>query len=99
MSLDFRKIYLPYCLLKHASGGYIVLNRNYKPIGFSTNEYLIYEDYPIEVKFLRLSKATAVKLSWNKSDNLNQIFLYHDGTIPTVSTENMKNYSFRFDTV
>ena len=47
MSLDFRKIYLPYCLLKHASGGYIVLNRNYKPIGFSTNEYLIYEDYPI----------------------------------------------------
>ena len=89
---DFRCIYLPYCLLKHDSGGYLILNRDYKPLGFSTTKHLTYEDYPIEAKFLRMSKTTAAKLSYEKSDNLDRIFLYNDGCIPTSSEQNMKQY-------
>ena len=92
MSREFRIVFFPYCLLKHDSGGYLVLNRDYKPLGFSTNKHLTYEDYPIEVKFLKISKKTAQKLSWKGSDSVEEIFLYHDGTIPTCSEENMKNY-------
>ena len=89
---DFRYIYLPYCLLKHESGGYLILNRDYKPLGFSTGKYLTYEDYPIEANFLRMSKATAVKLSYKKSDNSDEIFLYNDSCVPTSSEQNMKQY-------
>lgn len=92
MSRDFRRIFLPYCLLKHDSGGYVVLNRDYKPLGFSTNDHIIYENYPIEVKFLRMSKVTAKRLSYEGNDSINEIYLYNDATVPTNSDENMKNY-------
>lgn len=62
--MEFRHIYLPYCLLKHDSGGYLVLNRFYKPIGFSTTQHIVYERYPIELKFLRMTKPIATKLSF-----------------------------------
>lgn len=89
---NFKATFLPYCLLKHDSGGYVVLNRHYKPLGFSTSEHVIYEDYPIEVKFLKLSKQTARRLSWENSDSIENIFLYHDGTVPTSSEQNMQSY-------
>lgn len=90
--IDFRCIYLPYCLVKQNNGNYLVLNWNYKPLGFATNDFLQYEDYPIEVKFRGLTKITAAKLSWNESDNVEEIFLYNDGCIPTVSDEHMEKY-------
>ena len=92
MGNEFRTIYFPYCLLKHFSGGYLVLNRFYKPLGFGTDEHLVYENYPIEAKFLKMTKKTAMKLSARGSEDLSEIFLYHDGCVPTVSSLNMKLY-------
>jgi hypothetical protein len=90
--IDFRCIYLPYCLVKQKNGNYLVLNLNYKPLGFATNDFLQYEDYPIEVKFRGLTKIIAAKLSWKESGDVEKIFLYNDGCIPTVSEEHMKKY-------
>ena len=90
--MEFRLVFLPYCLLRHFSGGYIVLNRFYKPLGFGTSEHLIYESYPIEAKFLRMTKKTAIKLSARGYDDLAGIFLYDDSCPPTSSVAAMKQY-------
>lgn len=90
--MDFRYLFLPYCLLKQENGSYLALNRNYKPLSFNTTDYLDYKDYPIEIRFKNLTKLKAFKLSWNKSTNVDKIFLYNDGCIPVVSAKYMNEY-------
>jgi len=89
---DFRSVFLPYCIKKLADGRYVVLNRKYKPLGFSTSEKLDYESYPITVKMRGLKAKTAVKLSWKGDDNTDEIFLYNDGCVPTQSAKFMSAY-------
>lgn len=64
---DFRSVHLPYCLEKSESGNYVVLNRDYKPLGFRTTEFVKYEEFPIGVRFRRLTPAIVKKLSCDGS--------------------------------
>ena len=89
---DVRSAYLPYCLDKQSDGSYAVLNRDYKPLGFLTRSHVNYSDYPVCAKIAGLTAATAQKLSWNASPDLDRIYLYNDGCIPTRSKENMDAY-------
>ncbi|CDH43252.1 hypothetical protein [Candidatus Contendibacter odensensis] len=89
---DFRSVFMPYCLVKQANGKYVVLNREYKPIGFFTTEWINYEDYPIAVEIEGIGPATAKKLSVTCESDIEKIFLYNDGCVPTQSDKNMKNY-------
>lgn len=89
---DFRSIYLPYCLQRQKDGRYIVLNREYKPIGFNTLEHVNYEDYPIAAKIKGITKKTASEISIDSSSNLDMIFLYNDATNPISNSKNMKEY-------
>lgn len=88
---NFQTIHLPYCLKKMSDGSYVVLNREYKPVGFKTSKHVKYEDYPVSVKF-RITKKTASSLSHNGSDGTDMIFLYDDGCVPTRSKANMNAY-------
>ena len=94
---DFRAIYLPYCLIKQSNGGYVVLNREYKPLGFNTSDRVEYEDYPITTKFKSLTKKVASELSWSKSESLDEIFLYNDATNPLKSKRDMDVYLKRIE--
>ena len=89
---DFRAVFLPYCLQKQEDGRYAVLNREYKPVGFFTREWIKYEEHPVLVKFKGLTKAKAAKLSDKGEANLDQIFLYNDATNPVRSKANMRSY-------
>lgn len=89
---DFRSVYLPYCLKRQEDGRYIVLNREYKPLGFNTDTHVNYEDYPIAAKIKGITKKVAMELSIDKSSDLDQIFLYNDATNPSSNSENMKKY-------
>jgi hypothetical protein len=89
---DFRAVFLPYCLDKQSDGRYVVLNREYKPIGFKTRENIKYEDYPICVELKGIGPVTAAKLSFEGDPNTDRIYLYNDGCVPTQSAEHMKNY-------
>ena len=91
-SHDVRSVHLPYCIKKLPNGNRIVLNRNYKPLGFRTMAQLDYEAYPIGVKFKRLTAATVVKLSWEGNSDAKDIYLYSDACIPTASSKNMQDY-------
>lgn len=89
---EIRALHLPYCLERQTDGRYVILNRRYKPLGFTTREHVDYGAYPIAVKFTRLTRATAARPSVRGSEDLEKIWLYDDATVPTASTKNMQQY-------
>lgn len=95
MKPDFRRTYFPYCLQRQADGRYAILNRDYKPIGFQTSKHVDYAAYPTLVQFKRLTKETAAALSARGDDNLEAIFLYNDGCVPTDSAAHWTAYAER----
>lgn len=78
-----------------ADGSYVVLNREYKPLGYRTRDHIRYEDLPILAKIHGITPQVAAKLSWSGSEDLDRIMLYNDGCIPTASVEHMKRTSKR----
>ncbi|MEW8000693.1 MAG: hypothetical protein AB2795_19280 [Candidatus Thiodiazotropha endolucinida] len=95
--MDFRYLFLPYCLLLQQDGRYAVVNRNYKPLGFTipTKDWVEYEDYPILIKIKGLGPKTIKKLSYKDSADPKAIFLYGDSCVPTASTKFMEIYQQR----
>ncbi|SIQ37839.1 hypothetical protein SAMN05878282_103430 [Aquipseudomonas alcaligenes] len=94
---ELRHIHFVYCLDKQADGSYVLLNRNYKPLGFMTDDWIEYSDHPIGVKIKGLGPKTAAKISYKGDENLDRIYLYNDGCIPTRDAANMKAYLKRLD--
>lgn len=74
---------LPFALHKQPDGRYVVLNRNYKPIGFTETGRVEYADFPVLYKFADLTADVARQLSYDGSPALDEIYLYSDGTEPT----------------
>lgn len=89
---NFQYAHLPYCLQKQKDGSYIALNREYKPIGFYTDEHVDYGLYPIAVKFKGLTAKTAARVSYKNSPNLEAIYLYNDSCVPHFSKKDMAAY-------
>ncbi len=94
---DFRAIYLPYCLKKQENGKYIVLNREYKPLGFNSYEQFNYSNYPISANLKGLTEKKVLELSWNNSPDKEHIFLYNDALNPIKSKDNMAKYLQKLD--
>ncbi len=95
-NLSFRKIYLPYCLDRLENGEYVVLNKQYKPVGFNTTDFINYGDFPVSVP-LKITEAIARKLSPERSGNLNRIYLYDEGCIPDSNKKNMDAYTAKLE--
>lgn len=89
--MEARNIFFPYCIQSVKTGGYILLNRNYKPLGIQSGEWVKYETDP-SVAPLEISVATAKKLSWDGSGDLDRIYLYSDSCIPTDGAVHMESY-------
>lgn len=96
---ELRHTHFLYCLDRQADGSYVLLNRNYKPLGFMTEEYVRYEDHPVGVKLKGLGPKVAAKISYRGDESLDRIYLYNDGCIPTDGAANMKAYLERLGTV
>jgi hypothetical protein len=92
---DIRSVHLPYCIKQQDDGTYVILNREYKPLGFNTRENIKYSAYPICVRLKGLTAKAAAKLSYKNSPDTKEIFLYNDGCIPTASAAHMKAYLAR----
>lgn len=90
-TLEFRWAFMPYCIKRLKDGRYIVLNRDYKPLGIQTSDFVNYETHPTAAK-LKITKATAKKLSWSAAEDVETIMLYNDGCVPTRSKANMDAY-------
>jgi hypothetical protein len=89
---NVRAVYFPYCIEKCADGSWVLLNRNYKPIGFNTSEFINYSDYPVAMKIKGLGQSTLKKLSYKDEEPGDRVYLYNDGCIPTMSGAAMSAY-------
>ncbi len=94
---DFSSVYLPYCLKKQEDGSFIVLNREYKPLGFNSIDHFNCEDYPISSKIKGITTKKIEKLAYDGKINEGFIFFYNDGCIPTKSKVNMAKYLERLE--
>jgi hypothetical protein len=94
---DFRAVYMPYCIEKQKDGRYVVLNRDYKPVGMATESYVHYDDFPVAVQLKGLTARIAKKVSFGDGAGISgdRIYLYDDSCIPTRSAENMSDYMRR----
>ena len=94
---DFRSVFLPYIIEKQPDGRYAVLNREYKPVGFYTRDFVTYADHPVLVNFKGLTAAKAAKISYKGDPDTSHIVLYNDGCVPTQSKANMQAYLARLE--
>jgi hypothetical protein len=93
MSLGhFVTVFLPYCLERQPDGKYVVLNREYKPVGFKTTEHITYADYPICVEIKGLTPTLAAKLSCYGRQDTDKIQLYEDASDPQLDSAHMNAY-------
>lgn len=76
---NFLSVYMPYCLERLKDGRYLVVNREYKPVGFFTEAAIPNrEEYPVACAILGITPEVATQLSWNGDKNIDKIYL-HDG--------------------
>jgi hypothetical protein len=89
---------LPYHLekVKDTQDQYVVVQRDYKPLGFNTARPEAYGDYPISHR-LSITPKMAAKLSCCGDPNTDDIYLYNDGTNPLDSQLNMAKYLERLN--
>jgi hypothetical protein len=89
---SFRKAFLPYVLLKQPCGRYAVLNREYKPVGFNTGNFIHYDEHPVLVRIIGLTPLRASKISVDGSADLDRIRLYDEAYAPTSTPANRSAY-------
>lgn len=91
--LNLRGIYFPYCLQRLDDGSWIILNRNYKPLGSTSKEHVVYEDIDDAFRIPRITPGQVQKLSCTGSiDDDGRIYLYEDSCIPTSGQKHMTAY-------
>lgn len=81
-----------YCIQQESDGRFVLLNRDYKPIGFNMKNPCYYDEYPIQYKIIGLTPEVAASISHENNPSLISIYLYDDGSVPTDSKENMEMY-------
>lgn len=97
---DFFRINMPYGMEKNDKNEWFVFNREYKPLGFNTNERVEYEKYPVFVRYKALTEAKLQKLACPKEDTIRRnekgeirmIWFYSDGTNPKDSPKYWNDY-------
>lgn len=93
---NIRAIYLPYCLRQRTDKLWVILNRNYKPVGTMNDDWADYDALPADMCIKNVTEAQASKISYSgQPDNNFSIYLYNDGCVPTDSKTNMDAYLSR----
>ena len=92
MVMNVRAVYFPYCIEKQKDGSWVILNRNYKPVGFNTSDFVKYEEHPVSMKINGLGPATLKKLSCKEGEPGDRVYLYNDSCVPTYDAKSMSDY-------
>lgn len=87
---ELRRSFLPYCIQQVKPGWYVILNRDYKPLGAPYEFTADYEQFMVKIPYLTPAKAR--KMSFNNSSDRSMIMLYNDGCIPTLGEQHAEAY-------
>jgi hypothetical protein len=91
MSKNPLRIHLPYCLERVESGRFILLNRDYKPIG-SSAKVPVHEAL---VEIAGLTPKTAASISVTGDPDCDRIYLFNDGSAPWLGHRELLAYERR----
>jgi hypothetical protein len=99
---EYRRIWLPYAVkkMKDKIGGWIPLNRGYKPLGCTLDKWVEYESVPRACRIKTITVPQQKKIhhgceSAARFEPNTMIWLYHDLSIPTRSAEHWDAYQQR----
>ena len=93
---EFRWAFLPYCLDRQEDGRWVILNRDYKPLGMLTRDFVRYEDHAVAAYLGGLTAAVRQRLE-DRDNSPDRIYLYDDGSVPTSSKEAWAKYSSKLE--
>ena len=85
----FLKTYMPYCLKRTREASYVVLNRDYKPLGGDRHESYDYLQYDV---ILPITEEDARAMSHEGSPSLESIHFYKDSFRLLESEKPMREY-------
>lgn len=69
MNENVRAVNFPYCLEQQDDGSWVLLNRNYEPVGFNTDDFIRYEEHPVSIRLRGLGPATLKRLAFDGEIN------------------------------
>lgn len=95
--VNFGSICFPYCIKQNDNGSFVVLNREYEPLGFNnSNSGYSSMELPINTSYHELSLAYSKILKIGDGVHIQNegkdIFLYDDATNPFYNKKYMKSY-------
>lgn len=86
------KIYLPYCVQRVEGDLWVVLNRDYKPLGVPKGEWIDYRPHALPMK---ISEKQMAAIDCQGRPGPNEFWLYDDGCVPADSAEKWLAYQAR----
>lgn len=90
------KILMPYCLMRHGNGQFVVLNRKYEPLGLNSGKY--WKEYDQNTLECLSLDAVDVELPKGGCTENEHAWFYNDATSPYRSSKHLMNYKIRFNT-
>lgn len=94
MTTELMYTHLPYCIKHLGNKQYIILNRNYKPLGTTNPEWTNYATHPSVVK-MNITAKQAAQLSWNNSPDTENIYLYENASATLANSTKFSEYMTR----
>lgn len=86
---------MPYCIEPLPDGRYIVLNRNYKPLGESGG-WVDYATHPSATTIKGLIASRLARIDWRGAPDADgRIYLYNDASNPIRNAANWEAYAAR----
>lgn len=86
--------HLPYCIMHIDTDRYIILNRNYKPLGQTSFDYVDYRKHP-SVIHMKITEKQAIKLSYDGFIKSDCIYFYDNSDTVLRNTQAFNDYIAR----
>ncbi len=93
--IDVERVSLPYCAQKLEDGTYVLIGRDYKPLGCIETDWSDWEKHPVVYAIEGLTPQMAAKLSWKGDPDVQRIYFYNDGCQPWRGIKERKAYEKR----
>ena len=93
--IDVERVFLPYCAQKLADSTYVLIGRDYKPLGWIESCWSDWEKHPIVYAIEGLTTQIAAEISYKGDPDVERIYFYNDACPPWRGIKERKAYEKR----
>jgi hypothetical protein len=93
--IEPHRVFWPYCAQRIGEDNYVLLGRDYKPVGIITKDWVHYEQHPIVYEVEGLTPDVAAQISFEGSTNVERIYFFDDRSAPWRGEPELKAYEKR----